>query len=194
MDAAIVLENVHDPHNIGAVIRTCDAVGIPYVYLIVSDIRGWDKIELGGRASAGARKWVDVFIYDNAEECFEILKSKYKQILGTALGEKSVGLYELDLTIPTALVFGNEHSGLSEEALQHVTGNFNIPQFGMVQSLNISVACAVSCYELLRQRKEKQMYHADPMSEEQLALIDIYKERHLIRDKGKSIRNLDIEE
>jgi len=86
------------------------------------------------------------------------VKKKYKRIYATHLGEQSKDLYELNLTEPIALMFGNEHEGITKESLKHCDGNFIIPQFGMVQSLNISVACAVTLFETLRQRKAASMY------------------------------------
>lgn len=185
MDLAVVLENVHDPHNIGAVMRTCDAVGIPSVYLLVTDARVWEKIELGINASSGARKWVDVHIYDDYERCFSDLRAKYDQILATHLTEESTSLYDLNLSRSTALVFGNEQKGLSQEALSNIDGNFTIPQFGMVQSLNISVACAVSCYEALRQRSSNGKYKNRQLSKEQEILHQDYRQRNFIQHKGK---------
>ncbi|TAJ63421.1 MAG: RNA methyltransferase, partial [Chitinophagaceae bacterium] len=70
----------------------------------------------------------------------------------THLSTDAVGLYEIDFTQPTALVFGNEHDGVSEEFRNMADGNFVIPQMGIIQSLNISVACAVSIYEAFRQK------------------------------------------
>jgi tRNA (guanosine-2'-O-)-methyltransferase len=74
------------------------------------------------------------------------------------MSSDAVSLYDLDLSEPVALVFGNEHSGVSEEALQLADGNFLIPQLGLIQSLNISVACAVSVYEVFRQGVEKGVF------------------------------------
>jgi tRNA (guanosine-2'-O-)-methyltransferase len=184
MDLSIVLENVHDPHNIGAVIRTCDAVGIPKVYLLVSDARVWERIEIGINASSGARKWVDVYIYDDYKKCFDHLRKTHNQIVGTHLSQESVQLYDIDMCESTAIVLGNEHEGLSNEALQYLDGNFIIPQFGMVQSLNISVACAISAYEALRQRMSAGKYSADPLSEQQEVLHQDYRQRNLIQHKG----------
>lgn len=184
IDLTIVLENVHDPHNIGAVIRTCDAVGIPRVYLLVSDARVWKKIEIGINSSSGARKWVDVFVYDNYKLCFNHLRKTHSQIVGTHLSKESVQLYDIDMIKPTAIVLGNEHEGLSSEALQYLDGNFLIPQFGMVQSLNVSVACAISAYEALRQRLNAGNYSADYLSEEQDKLNTDYRQRNLIQHKG----------
>jgi tRNA (guanosine-2'-O-)-methyltransferase len=155
----LILENIYDPHNLGAVLRTCDSVGIAEVYALytIESAEILDKIA-GHKSSSGAKKWVDVHVFENAEACFGAVRQKYASIFGTHLAVDSVGLYDLDLTKSMALVFGNEHRGMSNEALSLVDGNFIIPQSGLTQSLNISVACAVSLYEAKRQRMVKGMY------------------------------------
>ncbi|MEL6987527.1 MAG: RNA methyltransferase [Bacteroidota bacterium] len=187
LDLTVVLENVHDAHNIGAVMRSCDAVGIGELYICYSSDRlNKSDVVLGKRTSAGARKWVDVHYFEDTESCFEQLKKKYSQILGTHLTEESKSLYQLDLTMPTALVFGNEHRGISQEALRHLTGNFIIPQFGMVESLNISVACAVSLFEAARQRNAKHQYNNSiEMGSEREALLNNYIQRHIQKHTGR---------
>lgn len=177
----VILENVHDPHNIGAVLRTCDSVGIHEIYVLYTeDNLSETQITLGKRSSAGARKWVNVYYYRDVERCFKDIRSKYDKIYATHLNEDAQGLYDLDLTASVALLFGNEHDGVSAEALQQVDGNFIIPQVGMVESLNISVACAVSLYEAFRQRKEKGFYEDNPTtnSEEKAHLLAEYAERN----------------
>ena len=157
-DLTIVLENVHDPHNIGAVMRSCDAVGINEIYVINTTQMTQQQVLRFGKSASGAIRWVTLHYFESVEECFKIVKQKHKRILATHLGEKSKDLYSLELTEPVALLFGNEHAGLSKEALELCDGNFTIPQFGMVQSLNISVACAVTLFEVLRQRRGKGLY------------------------------------
>ncbi|MFT5832604.1 MAG: tRNA (guanosine-2'-O-)-methyltransferase [Cognaticolwellia sp.] len=175
----VVLENVHDPHNISAVLRTCDSVGITDVYVLYTKVHK-NRLELGKRSSSGARKWINVHLYNDVDDCMKAVKAKYDKIYATHLSEDAVGLYDLDLTESVALLFGNEHSGVSEEALKYCDGNFLIPQFGMVKSLNISVACAVSLYEGLRQRKEKGFYDDSPVlnEAEQEAMLGEYQNRH----------------
>lgn len=146
----IVMENVHDPHNISAVMRTCDAVGIQDNYILNTKIQ--KHKQFGPRSSSSAAKWLTVHQYEDAEACFTDLRKEYDKVLTTHLGADSVGLYELDLTQRIALVFGNEHEGVTEEIRAMADGNFLIPQMGIIQSLNISVACAVSIYEAMRQR------------------------------------------
>jgi len=155
----VILENVHDPHNIGAVMRSCDAVGIGELFVVYTEERLIKRGLVGSSSSSGTKKWVKVRYFESLDECMSAVKKKYKSIYATHLGEQSINLHSMDLTQSTALLFGNEHDGVSKEALTHCDGNFVIPQFGMVQSLNISVACAVSLYEALRQRDVAQLYN-----------------------------------
>ena len=149
-DITIVLENVFDPHNISAVMRTCDAVGVQEIYVLNTKIPRHKK--WGAKSSSSAAKWLTVYQFENAEECFSELRKKYSKILTTHLSSDAVNLYQIDLTQPVALVFGNEHSGVSEEIRKLADGNFIIPQSGIIRSLNISVACAVTLYEAYRQK------------------------------------------
>jgi tRNA (guanosine-2'-O-)-methyltransferase len=163
-DLTVVLENVFDPHNISAVMRSCDAVGVQEIYVLNTKIPRHKK--WGARSSSSATKWLTVHQFENVDECFENLRKKYSTILTTHLAADAVSLYELDLTRSVALVFGNEHSGVSNEIIQLADGNFIIPQMGMIQSLNISVACAVSLYEAYRQKAGAGHYQHQKLSTE----------------------------
>lgn len=155
-DLTVVLENVFDPHNISAVMRTCDAVGIQEVYVLTNKIARHKK--WGARSSSSAAKWLTVHQFENAEECFAALRKKYSKIYTTHLSSDAVSLYEINFSESVALVFGNEHAGVSEEIRVMADGNFLIPQMGIIQSLNISVACAVSIYEAMRQKTNAGHY------------------------------------
>ena len=163
----VVLENIHDPHNVSAILRTADAVGIDKVYLIYNSSR-FPKI--GKVSSASAKKWVELEKYTSVKDCFEELKRKKYKIYSTGISNqpKSRSLFELDLTGKTAIVLGNEHSGVSEEALKCADKNFIIPMYGMVQSLNVSVAAAICFYEALRQREIRGMYQKSKYSKKEL--------------------------
>lgn len=177
----VILENVHDPHNIGAVMRSCDSIGIYEIFVLYTeDHLGEDHIKLGKRSSAGARKWVNVHVYKNVDACFNAVREKYDKILATHLSEDGKDLYELDLTASVALLFGNENAGVSKEVLSKVDGNFIIPQVGMVESLNISVACAVSLYEAFRQRKLKGFYDENQSTSatQKQGILNEYVKRH----------------
>lgn len=150
LDITVVLENVFDPHNISAVMRTCDAIGLQDIYVLNTKIPPHKK--WGEKSSSSAAKWLTIHQFHNAEECFSSLRNRYSTILTTHLSSDAVSLQQLDLTKSIALVFGNEHSGVSEEIRNMADGNFIIPQVGIIQSLNISVACAVTLYEAFRQK------------------------------------------
>jgi len=152
----IVLENVFDPHNISAVMRTCDAVGVQDIVVLNTRIPRHKK--WGAKSSSSAAAWLTIHQYDNVQECFAFLRSRVDRIFATHLSSDAVSLYEMDLTVPVALIFGNEHSGVSEEMLPLTDGNFIIPQVGIIRSLNISVACAVTLYEAYRQKQAAGQY------------------------------------
>ncbi|MCK9210617.1 MAG: RNA methyltransferase [Ignavibacteriaceae bacterium] len=151
----LVLENVHDPHNVSAVFRSCDAVGIPKVSLIYN-IEKYPKI--GSKSSASAFKWVEKEKYTVVEKCYQTLHEEGFTILASSLKGNPKSLYDFDLTKKVALVFGNEHRGISDDAESLADNVFYIPMQGMVQSLNISVAAAVTLYEAMRQRMLKGLY------------------------------------
>lgn len=152
----VVMENVHDPHNIYAVMRTCDAVGIQDIYVLNTELpkEGY----FGIKSSSSANKWLTIHSFNNVNDCFTELRKNYQAIYTTYLGESSKSVYDINFTKSIALVFGNEHNGVSKEARELADGNFIIPQVGMIPSLNISVACAVAIYEAFRQRKEAGLY------------------------------------
>jgi len=162
----VVMENVHDPHNISAVMRTCDAVGIQDIYILDTKIPRHKKF--GSKSSSSAAKWITIHQFTNAEECFEALRKNYEHIYATHLASDAISLYKIDFTKSVALVFGNEHDGVSEEILKLVDGNFIIPQVGVIHSLNISVACAVSIYEAFRQKKIAGHYEVSSLSEQRM--------------------------
>lgn len=161
---AVVMENVHDPHNISAVMRTCDAVGIQDIYILNTKIP--KHLKFGPKSSSSAAKWLTIHQYEDAQLCFQDLRKDYKRILTTHLSSDAISLYDIDFTESIALVFGNEHDGVSDEIRALADGNFVIPQMGIIQSLNISVACAVSIYEACRQKLIAGQYNQLSMSPE----------------------------
>lgn len=149
--------------------RTCDAVGIQDIYILNHKIpphRKW-----GAKSSSSAAKWLTIHQFTDAVECFAELRRHYKKIYTTHLSSDAIGLHELKLTEPVALVFGNEHSGVSEEIIALADGNFIIPQVGIIKSLNISVACAVTLYEAFRQKNNAGHYEASKLEGEKLATL-----------------------
>jgi tRNA (guanosine-2'-O-)-methyltransferase len=118
----------------------------------------------GERSSSSAHKWLTVHQHSNIAECLQELKQKYEKILTTHLSSDAISLYEVNLTEKVALVFGNEHDGVSEELRALCDGNFIIPQVGMIRSLNISVACAVTLYEAFRQKQKAGHYQKQSLT------------------------------
>ncbi len=168
-DITVVLENVHDPRNITAVMRTCEAVGIQNIYLLNTISAKLEKF--GYKSGSSASKWLTIHHFDNVAACFEELRTKFELILTTQLSLKSIDLYSIDFTKNIALIFGNEHSGVSDEANTLADGNFIIPQMGIIQSLNISVACAVTIYEAYRQKNLAGHYQSSTIPEPQLQIL-----------------------
>lgn len=168
----VVMENVHDPHNISAVMRTCDAVGVQDLFILNTTIPPHKKF--GKNSSASARAWLSVHQFTDTAECMGLVKQYCDKLYATHLGVSSSSLYDLNLTERVGLVFGNERDGVSEECLSYCDGNFIIPQVGMVRSLNISVACAVTLYEAFRQRNSAGYYKGSPQlpSEQWTSLAD----------------------
>jgi len=165
-DITVVLENVFDPHNISAVMRTCDAVGVQDIYVLNTKIPPHKK--WGAKSSSSAAKWLTIHQYENAEECFSSLRKNYSTILTTHLSSDAVSLHQIDFTKSIALVFGNEHEGVSEEIRKLADRNFIIPQVGIIRSLNISVACAVTLYEAFRQKNNAGHYKEQKLAGEQM--------------------------
>ncbi len=161
----VVFENIDDPHNISAVLRSCDSVGVREIYILRT--QEGISAKLGKRSSASAKKWINIHTYNDVASCFKELRNKYDKIYASWLGTKTNSLYQMDLTESIALVFGNEHNGVSEETMNLCDKRFTIPQVGMIESLNISVACAVTLYEAFRQRNEKGMYNVPQLSSEE---------------------------
>lgn len=162
-DLAVILENVNDPHNIFAVARTCDAVGVQDIFILQTQLPPNKKYGKG--SSASASKWVTIHRYDDATACFEAVKKKYKKVYAAFLDKDASSIFNTDFTQNLALVFGNEQWGITENTLRYCDATFVIPQVGMVPSLNISVACAVTLYETFRQRQMKGMYEISRMDE-----------------------------
>lgn len=168
-DLTVILENVFDPHNVSAVMRTCDAVGIQDIYILNNRIPPHKK--WGYRSSSTAYKWLSVHQFTDADTCFREVRKKYEKIYTSHLSEDSSNLYKMDLTASTALVFGNETFGVGDEIRKYGDGDFIIPQVGIIKSLNISVACAVTLYEAFRQKEEKGHYNSSRLPANDLKIL-----------------------
>lgn len=140
----ILTEGVDDPHNQSAVLRSADAFGVQTLHVV----EGRAKFKPNSIIAKSADRWVDVVEHGSIEEAIDRLKARGYQVYATALSEEAIPLEDVDVSKPTVLLFGNEHNGVSDRALAKADGNFVIPMQGYVQSLNISVAAAISLYDV----------------------------------------------
>lgn len=158
-DLTLVLANIHDPHNVSAVYRSCDAFGVAGVHLYYTRT---PFPSLGLKSSASARKWVETFRHRDADSLFASLHAAGMQVLATSFSPAARPLRQWDFLRPTAIILGNEHSGVDGELLELAHGLLYIPMHGMIQSLNVSVAAAVILAEAARQREEAGFYDRGP--------------------------------
>jgi len=166
----VVMENIHDPHNVSAIFRTCDAVGVPKISLLYT-FESFPRISK--TSSSSANKWIDVEKFTDTKNCYDKLHAQGFKVYASMLNKDAVNIYDIDFSQKVALVFGNEKRGVSPEAEKLADETFYIPMRGMIQSLNVSVAAAVTLYEAQRQRVMKEMYGDSQLSQEDLdKLID----------------------
>jgi tRNA (guanosine-2'-O-)-methyltransferase len=167
----VVMENIHDPHNVSAILRSCDAVGVLRTHAVYS-IEEPPPGAFARQTSASAAKWVEVERHRSLGECYERLRAEDFTILVTSIGPDARPLYECDLRVPVALVLGNEMRGVSDDARDWADGVIQIPMVGMVESLNVSVACAVCLYEAFRQRAVGGDYDVPKLDPERLRALE----------------------
>ncbi|QOI98014.1 MAG: RNA methyltransferase [Flammeovirgaceae bacterium] len=145
----VVLENIYQSHNASAVVRSCECMGLQDIHII----EGETPYQVNKKVLKGSYKWVNVMRYKSkdvqaAKSCFGLLKAKgYSIVITDPAGE--VSIHELDPTLTkTALVFGNEDTGVSDYARSHAIGSVRIPMYGFTESMNISVSVAI-CLNVL---------------------------------------------
>lgn len=164
-DLTLVLANIHDPHNVSAIYRSCDAFGVARVHLYYTNT---PFPALGRKSSASARKWVDSERHRDREALFAALRGQGMQVLATSCSPEARPLREWDFLRPTAVILGNEHEGVDESLLAEADGRLYIPMHGMIQSFNVSVAAAIILAEAARQREGAGFYAAPRMDTETL--------------------------
>lgn len=157
---ALVLENVDDPHNVGAILRSCDAFGVGEVHLLYhgspTEVRSTTpkmRQLKHSKAAASAAKWLKITKWNSIPKLATYLKKKKFKLAVTHLSNKSVDPASVDLAKNNiAIVIGNERDGVSPELTKKADLNLIIPMVGFVQSFNVSVAAALLLYEAFRQR------------------------------------------
>lgn len=176
LDIIIGLDHIHDQHNLSAVIRTADAAGFGRI-IWTPDFKMTEKVN--PEISRGAERWVDLKLYDDLKPELLNLKSQGYKIAATHMARKAVDFRTIDWTKPWVIIFGNEHRGVSDDIVEIADENIFLPMLGFVQSLNISVAAAVTLYEIQRQRQNAGMYNLNA-GEEQVKRL--YNEWNLNED------------
>lgn len=174
---AVVLEGIYDRGNISAVMRTAEALGFVNFHVIETQ----EKFKEANRVTQGADKWTEVQKWKNTRDCIVDLKKRGHKIVATSL-EASKPLAEIDWTVPTALVLGNEKDGISKEMFELSDERVIIPMAGFVQSFNISVAGAICLYHIYLKRMEKWNKASD-VTEEQKQIL---KAHYCLRTQDSS--------
>lgn len=164
-DLTLVMDNIWDPHNVSAILRSCDAFGVLRVHLYYTT-EPWP--DLGKKSSASAKKWVERVRHDDPAALVSGLRGRGFQILRTGFSDTARPPWEYDLSRPTAVILGNEHRGVSPELCALVPDEVFIPMQGMVQSFNVSVAAALILYEAAGQRRREGLSSSALLSPEEL--------------------------
>lgn len=154
----VVLENIFKPHNASAVLRTADCFGIQDIHIIEKE----NSYKINPYVTRGASQWVDIYKYENTEgmavqDCYKNLRDLGYQILATSPRAGSIPIHDLVPNRKIALVFGNEHEGVSEEAIHQADGLVHIPMYGFTESFNISVSASIFLFDLLRKAQSLQI-------------------------------------
>jgi tRNA (guanosine-2'-O-)-methyltransferase len=159
-DLAVVLENVDDPHNVGAILRSCDAFGVLDVHLLYPKGKMPRMFDLRSKAAASAVGWLRIHKWHSLAGLVRHLKKQKMALAVTVLSDRTEDPAKMDLAKPLAIAIGNEHSGATPALLKAAKIHLKIPMVGFVQSFNVSVATALVLYEAFRQREKKGMYQA----------------------------------
>ena len=159
-DVTVILDNVHKPHNIAAILRSCDATGIGNIHSISKN----PKIGLNLKAASGSNHWVKVYFHNQLSELYKSLSKENYNIFVANNSKNAIDFREINYTSKTAIVLGAELDGVSKNSLSFADKEIKVPIVGMVESLNVSVTNAVILYEIQRQRKEAGLYKSRRLS------------------------------
>jgi tRNA (guanosine-2'-O-)-methyltransferase len=171
-DLIIALDQVHDQHNLSAVMRTADAVGVGKIIWEPDVVK---PETVNPEVSLGTERWVSLKVVSHLKQELQALKKQGYKIAATHMAREAVDFRSIDWTEPWVVVFGNEHRGCCDTTVEVADANIFMPMLGFVQSLNISVAAAVTLYEIQRQRELKGMYAGEASKEQVLELYEQWK-------------------
>jgi tRNA (guanosine-2'-O-)-methyltransferase len=154
----LVLEAFADPQNVNAVVRTAEALGLQELHVVEGPQKRWDRNK---KISQNADKWLDVVRWKGTAECLSALRDRGFRVYATHLDGEALPLQSLSFAEPVALVLGNEHRGVSAEALALADERFVIPMSGFSRSLNVSVAAAIALWRAVERRVAERGRHGD---------------------------------
>ncbi len=166
-DLTVLMEQVHKSHNLSAILRNCDAVGVLEAHAVPPA----GGLDIHGHASAGTSKWVKVVRHATTRDAVEALKAKGFCVLAAHPGPNATDFRAVDYTEPTAIMVGAELLGLSKEGISWADEQVVIPMMGMVRSFNVSVAAAILLVEAFCQRQRAGMYDVSRLDPEDFERI-----------------------
>lgn len=172
----VAIEDVFQLHNTSAVMRSCEVFGVQQLNVVEEKFGKSIDREI----AMGAQKWVDVNRYESISNCVESLKGKGYQIIATTPHENDCLMDDFDISKPSALFFGTERDGLSEEVMKNADGFLKIPMVGFTESLNISVSAAIILQNLMHRLRKADVNWQ--LSEEELLEKRIQWARNSIKD------------
>jgi len=186
-DLQLFLDDVYSSQNNSAIMRSADAVGVLHLFYSTRDDR---DVKIHKTITQGAHRWVsrERIAYDERVTFVRKKQAEGMQIVVTALDADAVSFREVDFTQPTLLVVGNEKDGVSQELTTLADQTIVIPMMGMVQSLNVSVATAITLYEAQRQRDNAGMYDTPRLTAKEIEQIKdawLYRDSVARRSKGE---------
>lgn len=164
-DLTVILDRVHKPHNVAAVVRSADAAGLYELHVVPGD----DGSRISRHTAQGAEKWVHLVRHRDVDRAVAAVREMDCQLLTAHLEGGATDFRDVDYTRPTAVIFGAEKLGVSDGAVRAADRLITIPMEGMVQSLNISVACALVLFEAQRQRRRAGLYDTRRLDEDRFA-------------------------
>ena len=155
LNAAVVLEDIHDPHNAAAAFRSCDAFGVQHVHLIFAHEKPFDPKRVGKKTSGHTSKWLTFHRHLDTQEALAALKAAGHTLIATKVDPNARPLPEMDLrtVVKPAFIFGNEHRGISEAVEEAADELVFLPMIGLAESFNLSVSVALTLYEYFGQTR-----------------------------------------
>ena len=172
----IAMEDVYQLHNTSAVMRSCEVFGIQELNVVEQKFGKRIDTEI----AMGAQKWVDINRYNSMQNCIDAIKNKGYQIIATTPHNNSCMLSDFDITKPSAIFFGTEKEGLSQEVLDQADGYLKIPMVGFTESLNISVSAAIIIQDITSRLRQSNINWK--LSEEEILIKRLAWTKNSIKD------------